>query len=156
MRKHSFNQLLIALCIFDLLFIIVSIPVYSFNLFQIFMGNQVRFWNNKSTDRINVNLNVVRRNTVDTTRIKPFSTYVYTEWIFDSPPFMYSKIFLKELLRKKVVHIFTLLLAPFASKLINYSRHSKSLKNVWKPSNRCFENSVFEGKWRRFRILPKA
>ena len=42
MRKHSFNQLLIALCIFDLLFIVVSIPVYSFNLFQIFVGNQVR------------------------------------------------------------------------------------------------------------------
>lgn len=41
MRKHSFNQLLIALCIFDLLFIVVSIPVYSFNLFQIFVGNQV-------------------------------------------------------------------------------------------------------------------
>ena len=41
MRKHSFNQLLIALCLFDLLFIIVSIPVYSFNLFGIFMGNQV-------------------------------------------------------------------------------------------------------------------
>lgn len=41
MRKHSFNQLLIALCVFDLLFIIVSIPVYSFNLFQIFVGNQV-------------------------------------------------------------------------------------------------------------------
>ena len=41
MRKHSFNQLLIALCVFDLLFIIVSIPVYSFNLFKIFLGNQV-------------------------------------------------------------------------------------------------------------------
>ena len=41
MRKHSFNQLLIALCVFDLLFIIVSIPVYSFNLFQIFVENQV-------------------------------------------------------------------------------------------------------------------
>jgi hypothetical protein len=43
MRKHSFNQLLIALCVFDLLFIIVSIPVYSFNLFEIFVGNQVTF-----------------------------------------------------------------------------------------------------------------
>ena len=41
MRKHSFNQLLIALCIFDLLFIGVSIPVYSFNLYGILMDNQV-------------------------------------------------------------------------------------------------------------------
>ena len=41
MRKHSFNQLLIALCIFDLLFIVVSIPVYSFTVFQLFVGNQV-------------------------------------------------------------------------------------------------------------------
>ena len=42
MRKHSFNQLLIALCIFDLLFIGVSIPVYSFNLYGILMDNQVQ------------------------------------------------------------------------------------------------------------------
>ena len=41
MRKHSFNQLLIALCIFDLLFIGVSIPVYSFNLYGILMDNHV-------------------------------------------------------------------------------------------------------------------
>ena len=32
----------------------------------------------------------------------------------------YNKIFLKQLLYKFVVHIFTLLLAPFAFKLINY------------------------------------
>ena len=32
-----------------------------------------------------------------------------------------------------VVHIFTLLLAPFASKLVNYSRHSESL-NIRKNS----------------------
>ena len=29
------------------------------------------------------------RRTVDTTRIKPFSTYVCTEQIFDSSPFMF-------------------------------------------------------------------
>eukprot|EP00094_Tigriopus_californicus_P008114 TCALIF_07810-PA protein Name:"Similar to FR FMRFamide receptor (Drosophila melanogaster)" AED:0.47 eAED:0.39 QI:0/0.5/0.4/0.8/1/1/5/0/292 len=41
MRKHSFNQLLIALAVFDILFIIVSVPVYSFTLFELFVGNQV-------------------------------------------------------------------------------------------------------------------
>ena len=40
-RKHSFNQLLIALAACDILFIIVSVPVYSFGLFEIFVGNQV-------------------------------------------------------------------------------------------------------------------
>ena len=45
MRKHSFNQLLIALAIFDILFIIVSVPVYSFPLFpmfQVLKGSRVR------------------------------------------------------------------------------------------------------------------
>ena len=32
---------------------------------------------------------------------------------------------------KFVAQIFTLLLAPFASKFFNYSRHSESLKNAW-------------------------
>ena len=91
------------------------------------------------------------RSTVDTTRIKPFSTYVCTDRIFDSPPFMYNKIFLKKLLQKLLAPIFTLLLAPFASKLVNYWRHRESLKNVRKCSNRCFD-----GKCRRFRILPKV
>ena len=45
--------------------------------------------------------------------------YVCTEWIFDSRPFMYNKIFLKKLLQKLVAHIFGLLLALFASKLVN-------------------------------------
>ena len=60
--------------------------------------------------------------------------YVCTDRIFDSRPFnfMNNKIFLKKLLYKILAYIFTLLLAPFASKLVNYSRHSESLKNVWK------------------------
>ena len=51
---------------------------------------------------------------------------------------MYNTIFLKKLFQKLVVHIFALLLAPFVSKLVNYSRHSESLKYVWKRSNHCF------------------
>ena len=54
--------------------------------------------------------------------------YVCNDRIFDSRPFMYSKIFLKKLLEKFVFHTFMLLLAPFASKLVNYSRHRESLK----------------------------
>ena len=41
MRKHTFNQLLIALALFDILFIVVSVPVYSFSLFNVLPGNQV-------------------------------------------------------------------------------------------------------------------
>ena len=41
MRKHTFNQLLIALALADMLFILVSVPVYSFTLFNLFAGNQV-------------------------------------------------------------------------------------------------------------------
>ena len=41
LRRHSFNQLLVALATFDILFIVVSVPVYAFTLFDIFMGNQV-------------------------------------------------------------------------------------------------------------------
>ena len=41
MRKHTFNQLLIALCVCDVMFILVSVPVYAFSMFQIFVGNQV-------------------------------------------------------------------------------------------------------------------
>ena len=44
-----------------------------------------------------------------------------------------KKIFLKKVIYKSVVHIFTLLLTPFASKLVNYSRHSESL-NLQKNS----------------------
>ena len=65
-------------------------------------------------------------------------TYVCTEHIFDSRPFMYNKISLKKLL----AHIFTLLLVPFESKLVNYSRQSESLKNVWKRWNHCFRRKM--------------
>ena len=84
--------------------------------------------------------------TVDTTRIKPFSKYVCNEQIFDSSPFIKKNIFLKVVLLKLVAHSFTLLLAPFVSELVNYSRQSES----WK----MLENgkmAVFEGKCRRFR-----
>ena len=70
----------------------------------------------------------LRRSTVDTTKIKPFSTYVCTERFLDSPQFVYNKIFLKKLLQKLVAHIFTVLLAPFASKKVNYLRQSEPLK----------------------------
>ena len=51
----------------------------------------------------------------------------------DNTPFMYNKIFLKNLLKMLVAHIITLLSAPLASKLVNYSRHGESL-NIWKNS----------------------
>ena len=57
--------------------------------------------------------------------------YICAEWTFDSRPFIHNKIFLKKLLKQFVANIFTLLLAPFASLLVNYSQHSESL-NIWK------------------------
>ena len=49
---------------------------------------------------------------------------------------MYNKIFLKKLLLKFIVSIFTLLLAPFSLKFVNYSRHSV-LVCLWSmPENR--------------------
>ena len=53
--------------------------------------------------------------------------YTYVLNFFESRPFMYNNNFLKTLLLKFVVHILTLLLAPFASKLVNYSNHSDPL-----------------------------
>ena len=47
-------------------------------------------------------------------------------------------MFLKKLLKKFVAHIFTHRLAPYAPKSVNYSRHSESLKCVWKSKNRCY------------------
>ena len=56
------------------------------------------------------------------------NTYVLTEFLTAGPTVrLQQNIFEKNLL-----------LAPFASKLVNYSRHSESLKNVWKWPNRSF------------------
>ena len=52
--------------------------------------------------------------------------YLCPERTFDSQLLMYNKIFLKKLLKELVAHIFTLLLAPFAAKLVDYSQHSDS------------------------------
>ena len=57
--------------------------------------------------------------------------YVCIERIFDSHSCT-AKYFWKKVLQKLVADIFTLLLTPFTLKLVNYSRHSDSLKNVWK------------------------
>ena len=51
-------------------------------------------------------------------------TYVLSEFL---TAFHLQLIFFAKLLEKYVGHIFTLLLAPFASKLVNYSRHSETL-----------------------------
>ena len=43
MRSHSFNQLLIALAVCDLVFICVSVPVYSFAIFGWLPDGKVSF-----------------------------------------------------------------------------------------------------------------
>ena len=61
----------------------------------------------------------------------PYSirTYVLNEFL-TAKLLSTTKYFSKKLLKKLVTHNFMLLLAPFASKLVNYSRHSESLRNV--------------------------
>ena len=44
MRKHAFNQLLIALAVFDVVFILVSVPVYSISLFEGMLEYEVSAW----------------------------------------------------------------------------------------------------------------
>ena len=56
--------------------------------------------------------------------------YVLNEFSIADCSYMYNKIFLEKLLQKFVLHLFTLLLAPFTPKLVYYSRHSESLKYV--------------------------
>ena len=58
-------------------------------------------------------------------------------WVLHSTSFRISSIFLKKIWYKFVVHIFTLLLAPFASKLVNCLRHNESLMYVWKSTTNC-------------------
>ena len=73
------------------------------------------------------------------------SPYVCTERIFDSRPFMYNKIFLLKILQELVAHIFTLLLPPFAFKLVNHSRRSETLnfRKKSKSTSFSFENIDF-------------
>ena len=73
-------------------------------------------WDNlQSTDSIKIN------------RPVPGIIYVRMYWtIFDSwLPFMQNKIFLKKHLQSFTFHIFTILLAPFASNLVNHLWHSE-------------------------------
>ena len=65
-------------------------------------------------------------------------TFTKTENLWPRDKVCTTKCFLQKLLKKFVVHIFTLLVAPFSSKLVNYSKHSKSLKNAWTSRNCWF------------------
>ena len=68
-------------------------------------------------------------------------TYVLNEFL--TADRSCTTIFFNKLLQKLIAHILTLLLATFASKLINYSRHSEILnfrKNS-KSTSFSFENS---------------
>ena len=49
---------------------------------------------------------------------------------------------IEKILYKFVVYIFTFLLTPFASKLVNYSRHNEPMKFVWKSTNRFYQRKM--------------
>ena len=71
-------------------------------------------------------------------------TYVLNEFL-TADRSCATKQFWKKLLQKSLAHIFTLLLTPFVSKLVNYSRCSETLnfrKNS-KSTSFSFENSDF-------------
>ena len=59
-RAHLFNQLLIALSIFDILFIVCSVPVYSFPLFNWLEGSKVRERKKKTDIKIGGKLSLER------------------------------------------------------------------------------------------------
>ena len=64
------------------------------------------------------------------------------EFLTAPRPVHVQQFFLKKLLKKGIAHIFVLLLAPFASKLVNYSRHAqRSVKVIlwalW--SDTCYQ-----------------
>ena len=73
--------------------------------------------------------------------------YICIERNFDSRPLMHNKNIFEKFLLKLVAHIFTLLLEPFAFKLVNYSRHSEFLKfrKNSKSTSFSFQNSDFTG-----------
>ena len=78
-------------------------------------------------------------------------TYVMIQWTnFDRRLLTYKKIFLKKYLKKVVLskfvfQIFTLLLAPFASKLVNYSQHIESLNHGGEQRLPCLFWFTMEG-----------
>ena len=63
--------------------------------------------------------------------------YLCTERTFDSRMLLYDKIFLKNFNR-----IFTHLLAYFATKLVNYLKHSEPLKYVLKSTISCLRRNM--------------
>ena len=66
---------------------------------------------------------------------------------------MNNKIFLKKFIDKFEANIFTLLLVPFVSESINYSRHSESSES-WK-NTLMSANSLFERKCRLFLLVDQ-
>ena len=84
-----------------------------------------------------------KNSSTDSTKINLLGYNIRLYWPnFDIRPFVYNKIFLKKLLQMFEVQIFTLLLALFVPKLVNISRHSESLKYVWKSTNRCYRRKM--------------
>ena len=74
----------------------------------------------------------------------PYSIRMYWTNFWQPTVHVQQNIF-EKLLYKLVAHIFTLLLAPFSSKFVNYSRYSETLnfrKNS-KSTSFSFENSDF-------------
>ena len=80
--------------------------------------------------------NNIRLGSTDSTKINRPGYNIRIYWPkFWQPTVHVYQIFLKKLLEKIVVLIFTLLLASFASKSVNYSRPSDPLNYLWKSTN---------------------
>ena len=81
--------------------------------------------------------------------------YVCNERIFNSRPFMYNNTLVKKLLYKLVAHIFTLLLAPFASKSAKFWRHSEPL-NKWLKTVKSLFSKENDVNFEFFRSLTRS
>ena len=81
--------------------------------------------------------------TTDSTKINCPAYNIRMYWTnFRQPTAHVQQDIFGKTLIKICSYIFTLLLAPFASKLVNYSRHSESLKYVWKSTNRSHRRKM--------------
>ena len=123
--------------------------ISSYFFFTWTLTHRQKFWNDSrlhSASLLLRNHNLL--NAISQIKYRIDSILYMSTWIemFDGSRFVYNKNFLTEILKKFVAYIFTLLLAPFVVKSVNYSRHSEPFKNAWTLTG-------FEGKCHLFRFL---
>ena len=119
--------------------------ISSYFFFTWTLTHRQKFWNDSrlhSASLLLRNHNLL--NAISQIKYRIDSILYMSTWIemFDGSRFVYNKNFLTEILKKFVAYIFTLLLAPFAVKSVNYSRHSEPFKNAWTSTIHRFRRKM--------------